>query len=133
MNSLLTYLAIAVGSALGGLARFGCSQAAIALVGAAFPWGTIVINIVGSFVIGWFATMTDPGGVLRVGNITRQFVMVGICGGYTTFSSFSLETLVLLQRGHPLAALANVVLSLLLCLGGVWAGTGLAAATNKRD
>lgn len=131
MNAALTYLGIAIGSALGGLARYGCGQAAIALLGPAFPWGTIFINMLGSFVIGWFATLTGPDGRLLVGSLARQFVMVGICGGYTTFSAFSLETVTLLQRGAPVAALGNVGLSLALSLIFVWVGHRLAEAANK--
>jgi CrcB protein len=131
MNVPVTYLAIALGSALGGLARYGCSLVAIAWLGPGFPWGTIVINIVGSFVIGWFATLTGPDGRLLVSSVVRQFVMVGICGGYTTFSSFSLETLVLLQRGALVGAVGNVLLSLIFCLMAVWFGHKVAESANK--
>lgn len=131
MNLLVTYLAIGIGSALGGAARYGCGLAAAWAWGTGFPWGTIVINIVGSLVIGGFAELTGPDGRLLVGTLGRQFVMIGICGGYTTFSSFSLETLGLLQSGRPLAALANVMLSLVLCLGAVWTGHVLARKANE--
>lgn len=131
MNVFVTYLGIAIGSALGGLARYGCSLLAVAWLGPAFPWGTIVINILGSFVIGWFATLTGPDGRLLVSSVVRQFVMVGICGGYTTFSAFSLETLTLLQRGSLAGAAANAGLSLLLCLVAAWAGHKVAEAANR--
>jgi CrcB protein len=131
MNPLITYLVIAIGSALGGLARYGCSLLAAALWGALFPWGTIIINLVGSFVIGGFATLTGPDGRVYVSPLGRQFVMVGLCGGYTTFSAFSLETLDLLQRGRPLAAGANVALSLLFGLSAVWLGHVIAQRANR--
>jgi fluoride exporter len=130
MKPLVTYLVIAIGSALGGLARYGCGMLAVALWGAAFPWGTLIINIVGSFVIGGFATLTGPDGRIYVAPLGRQFVMVGLCGGYTTFSSFSLETFGLLQR-RPLAGASYIALSLVLCLLGVWLGHALARKANE--
>jgi CrcB protein len=131
MNLLLTYIVIGIGSALGGLARYGAGMLAVALWGPAFPWGTILINILGSFVIGGFATLTGPDGRVYVGPLGRQFVMVGLCGGYTTFSAFSLESFALLQHGRLLAAAANIALSLVLCLLAVWLGHGLAQKANK--
>ncbi|HUC64034.1 MAG TPA: fluoride efflux transporter CrcB [Stellaceae bacterium] len=130
MNLLVTYLVIALGSALGGVARYGCGLLAVALWGVTFPWGTLIINIVGSFVIGGFATLTAPDGRVYVGTLGRQFVMVGLCGGYTTFSSFSLETFGLLQR-QPLAGAAYIALSLVLCLLAVWVGHALARKVNE--
>ena len=130
MNLLVTYLVIALGSALGGLARYGCGLLAVALWGVAFPWGTLIINIVGSFVIGGFATLTAPDGRVYVGTLGRQFVMVGLCGGYTTFSSFSLESFGLLQR-QPLAGASYIALSLVLCLFAVWLGHALARKVNE--
>ena len=130
MNPLLTYLVIGLGSALGGLARYGCGIVAAAW-GAEFSWGTILINILGSFVIGGFATLTGPDGRLYVAPLGRLFVMVGLCGGYTTFSAFSLETLELLQAARPLAAGANMAVSAALCLIAVWSGHLLAQRINK--
>jgi CrcB protein len=131
MNLLFTYLAIGVGSALGGIARYGCGILATAIWSTSFPWGTIAINIVGSLIIGGFATLTGPDGRIFIGTLGRQFVMVGICGGYTTFSSFSLETLTLLHGGRPIAAGANVALSVVLCLAAVWFGHRLAQKLNQ--
>jgi CrcB protein len=127
---MASYFWIAVGSALGGMARFWCSGVAARLVGETFPWGTIVVNIVGSFIIGFFATLTGPDGRIFAGTTTRQFVMVGICGGYTTFSSLSLQTLNLATDGEWLYAGANVVLSVVLCLVAVWLGHILALSIN---
>jgi len=127
---MAAYLWIAVGSALGGMARFGCSGLAARLVGETFPWGTLLVNVVGSFIIGLFATLTGPDGRVFVDTLTRQFVMLGICGGYTTFSSFSLQTLSLLQDGEWWLAGANIALSLIACLIAVWTGYALAASIN---
>ena len=128
---MLSYAMVALGSALGGLARYGVTLIASHWLGDALPWGTIFINVSGSFVIGLFATLTSPDGRLLVRSDTRAFVMVGICGGYTTFSSFSLQTLTLLQAHAWLAAGANVVLSMVLCLLAVWTGHISAAAINR--
>ncbi|HVN00860.1 MAG TPA: fluoride efflux transporter CrcB [Caulobacteraceae bacterium] len=121
---------MAIGGALGSVARYGCSSLAARLVGETFPWGTLVINVVGSLVIGFFATLTGPDGRLLVAPGARQFVLVGLCGGYTTFSSFSLQTLNLLRDGDMLRAGGNIVGSVALCLVAVWLGHVLAAALN---
>lgn len=126
----MAYLWIAVGSALGGMGRFFCSGLVARLIGETFPWGTFTVNVVGSFVIGFVATLTGPDGRLLVGTPARQFVMVGVCGGFTTFSSFSLQTLELMRDGQWLSAGGNVVGSVLLCLIAVWAGAVLAATIN---
>ncbi len=130
MNLLVAYLVIGIGSALGGLARYGTGALAVALWGAVFPWGTILINILGSFVIGFFATFTGPGGRYVVSFDARAFVMVGICGGFTTFSAFSLQTLDLMRENHWGQATVNVVLSVVACLFAVWLGHLLATALN---
>jgi CrcB protein len=127
---LITYLWIAVGGALGSVARYGCSSLAARWVGETFPWGTLVINVVGSFVIGFFATLTGPDGRVLVAPDARQFVMVGLCGGYTTFSSFSLQTLNLLREGDMLRAGGNVLGSVVGCMIAVWLGHVLAVALN---
>src|ERR1051325_503443 len=101
---MASYIWIAIGSAIGGVARYWCSGVAARLVGETFPWGTIAVNILGSFIIGFFATLTGPDGRVYVGSLGRQFVMIGICGGYTTFSSFSIKTLNLGQDGRGVRA-----------------------------
>jgi CrcB protein len=116
------YFWIAVGSALGGVARYWCSGIAARLIGETFPWGTLIVNVVGSFIIGFFATITGPDGRLFVGTTARQFVMVGLCGGYTTFSSFSLQTLNLMHDGQWLLVGLNIAASVVLCLLAVWIG-----------
>ena len=127
---MAAYLWIAVGSALGGVARYWCSGVAARLIGETFPWGTIIVNIVGSFIIGFFATLTGPDGRIFAGTTTRQFVMTGILGGFTTFSSFSLQSLNLANDGEWLQAGGNVVGSVVLCLVAVWLGHMLALSLN---
>ena len=123
---IATYLWIAVGGALGSMARFWLAMVVGSILGPQFPWGTIFINIVGSFVIGFFATLTGPGGRIDASFNARAFVMVGICGGFTTFSAFSLQTLDLARMGRWLQAGGNVVLSVVACLVAVWVGHLLA-------
>jgi fluoride exporter len=122
-----SYLWVAIGSALGGVARYGCSGVAARLFGETFPWGTIIVNVIGSFVIGFFATLTGPDGRVYASSIVRQFVMLGVCGGYTTFSSFSLQTLNLMNDGEWLRAGGNVVVSVVCCMVAVWIGHVLAS------
>jgi CrcB protein len=128
----MDYLWVALGSALGGVARYWCSGLAARWIGETFPWGTLGVNIIGSVIIGFFATLTAPDGRLFVSSNARIFVMVGFCGGYTTFSSFSLQTLNLMQNGEWLRASANVVASVMLCLVAVVMGHLLAATINAR-
>jgi fluoride exporter len=127
---MASYFWIAVGSALGGVARYWFSGVVARLIGETFPWGTLVVNVTGSFIIGFFATLTGPDGRLLVPGVARQFVMIGICGGYTTFSSFSLQTLNLATEGEYLYAALNIMLSVVLCLIAVWLGSILAASLN---
>jgi len=118
----MNYLWIFVGSALGGVARYWCSGVAARLIGETFPWGTLIVNVVGSFIIGFFATITGPDGRWLVSTTARQFVMVGFCGGYTTFSSFSIQTLNLMHDGEWLYVGLNITGSVVLCLLAVWLG-----------
>jgi CrcB protein len=127
---MASYIWIAIGSALGGVARYWCSGVAARLVGETFPWGTFAVNVVGSFIIGFFATLTGPDGRVYVGTTGRQFVMVGLCGGYTTFSSFSLQTLNLMNDGEWFRAGANIGLTVLCCLVAVWVGHVAAMSMN---
>lgn len=115
-------LCIGVGGALGTMLRFWLSGVIAQAFGERFPTGTLVINVTGSFVIGLFAALAGPEGRLMVRPLSRQFFMIGVCGGYTTFSSFSLQTLNLARDGEWAYAALNVGLSVLLCLGGVWLG-----------
>jgi CrcB protein len=128
---MASYVAIAIGSALGGVFRYFCSGVAARLFGEVFPWGTLIVNVVGSFIIGFFVTLTGPDGRLFVGTTTRQFVTLGFCGGYTTFSSFSLQTLNLINDREWLLAGANIGGSVILCMLAVVAGHMLAVAVNS--
>ena len=128
---MTTSLWIALGSGLGGVLRYWCSGLVARWFGETFPWGTLIVNVVGSLLIGLIATLSGPDGRLLVGTTARQFVMLGLLGGFTTFSSFSLQTLALAQSGEWLRAATNIGGSVLLCLMGVWFGHALAVAINR--
>lgn len=119
---MYTYVLVAIGGAIGSVSRFWLNGLISNTVGQTFPWGTLTINVTGSFIIGLFATLTGPEGRLFVPGEWRIFFMIGICGGYTTFSSFSLQTLTLAQDGEWLWAGLNVVMSVIFCLLAVWLG-----------
>lgn len=127
----MTALWVMLGSALGGGARYGISGLVARAVGETFPWGTLAVNVAGSFLIGLVAVLTGPDGRVLIGGPARQFIMTGMLGGFTTFSSFSLQTLALAQDGEWGRAALNVALSVLCCLVGVWAGWALGAAINR--
>ena len=126
----LTLLWIGVGGGLGSMARHLASGWVARHWGATFPWGTLLVNVTGSLVIGLFAALTAPEGRWLVPATGRQFFMIGVLGGYTTFSSFSLQTLNLVEEGEWFRAGANAVLSLVLCMLGVWLGHAIALAVN---
>jgi CrcB protein len=124
------YLWIAVGSAFGGVSRYWLSGVIARAFGETFPWGTLLVNVSGSLVIGIVAALTMPDGRFFIGSTTRLAVMAGFLGGYTTFSSFSLQTLSLMQDGEWGLAAANIALSVIACLAAVWAGYALGNAVN---
>ena len=128
--SIQVLLWVTLGSALGGAARYWCSGVIATRFGESFPWGTILVNVVGSFLIGLVATLTDPDGRLLLGPTARQFLMIGLFGGFTTFSSFSLQTLNLVQDSEWLQAGGNIIGSVVLCLLAVWLGHLLALSIN---
>jgi CrcB protein len=119
---MLNYIWIMIGGALGTGARFWLSGFIGRRVGEFFPLGTLAVNISGSFIIGLFAAIADPEGPFLVAPRFRQFFMIGLCGGYTTFSSFSLQTLDLAQDGDWFKAALNCVVSVIGCLVAVWLG-----------
>ena len=127
--SLTTCLLVMAGGALGTLARYVISVLALP-ISRDLPWGTILINITGSLVIGLFGTLTLAHGRYPVSENLRLFVMIGLCGGYTTFSAFSLQTLDLLRNGTPARAVANIVASIVLCIGAVAVGHYIGARFN---
>ncbi|HMJ92150.1 MAG TPA: fluoride efflux transporter CrcB [Candidatus Acidoferrum sp.] len=133
VDTVRTYLWIAAGGALGSVARFWISGLVLDRFGRAFPWGTLVVNVTGSFVIGVLAGFA--GEHARIGPAARvfvmQFLMVGVCGGYTTFSAFSLQTLNLLHEGRWTIGLGNVVLSVVLCVAAVWCGWAVGQWMNR--
>jgi CrcB protein len=120
----LAYLWVALGGALGSVGRFWINGFVSEKMGATFPWGTLFINIGGSFVIGVIGAVANPEGRLdsQTRQFATQFLMIGVCGGYTTFSSFSWQTLNLVRDREWLYAGGNVVLSVVLCLIAVWLG-----------
>jgi CrcB protein len=130
--SFATTLYVMIGGALGTLARYGISVAAQP-VSRNLPWGTIGINILGSFIIGFFGTLTLAQGRYPVSENVRIFVMIGLCGGFTTFSSFSLQTLDLMRNGAMLRAAINVVASVVLCVAAVAIGHFIAAQLNGHE
>ncbi len=125
------FLLVTTGGALGTAARYVLSGVCANAFGETFPWGTLIVNVTGSFVIGFFFTLTAPDGRLFVSGQTRQFVMTGFCGGYTTFSSFSLQTLNLMRDGEWMAAGGNVLGNVVLCMLGVWLGSITASMINQ--
>ena len=128
---LANSFAVAVGGALGSLARYWLAEWFVVLGMSSFPWATLLVNISGSLVIGLIAALTGPAGRLLVPPELRLFWMVGICGGYTTFSSFSLQTLTLAQGNEWARAAANIVLSVILCLVAVWIGYMIGGWLNR--
>jgi fluoride exporter len=126
-----SYISVALGSIVGAVARFLVSVLCVSQFGDGFPWGTLFVNVTGSFVIGFYAALTGPDGRLFVSARQRLFVMVGICGGYTTFSAFSLETLRLVQSGNVQTAFVYLLVSVITWIASVWIGHALAARFNR--
>ncbi len=119
-----TFVAVAVGGALGAVSRYSFGLVALALIGNRFPWATLGVNVVGSFLIGLAAVLI--GDRIVDGELWRHLVIVGFLGAFTTFSAFSLDTLLLLQQGNYNTALAYMLGSVALCLGGTVSGMQLA-------
>lgn len=132
MRAVPLYTAVAAGSAAGALARYLLSEGLITVLGTAFPWGTLAANVLGSFLMGLYAALTRPGGRVAASLLSRQLVLAGFCGGFTTFSIFSLETLMLLEVGAYGPAVAYLGSSLVLWLAAVWAGWKLGLAANNQ-
>lgn len=130
-HGMLTYFWIGIGSALGGVARYACSRAVALHYGETFPWGTLIVNIIGSFVIAFIAALSAPESRVMVSPNARSFLMVGICGGFTTFSSFSLQTLELIRNRDFGEAFGNIVLSVGACMASVAIGYVVGASVGS--
>jgi fluoride exporter len=127
----VVYLWVAIGGALGSVGRFWLGNAMALAVGSEFPWGTLLINVLGSFVISFFGMLTGTSQRFAVPNEARVFVTVGLCGGFTTFSSFSLQTVELVRTGQAGRAGIYVAASVILCLAACAVGFWTAAALNQ--
>jgi fluoride exporter len=128
--ALAATLWVALGGALGSVARYWMAVGVGRLAGEAFPWGTLLINVLGSFVITFFGSLSLEDGLIAAGPNARLFVMVGLCGGFTTFSSFSLQTLSLAQGGQFARSALYVVLSVGVCVLAAGAGFAGGLALN---
>jgi CrcB protein len=127
-NGAILYVCVAVGGMLGSLARYLASLLIPAVSG--FPFATLFVNITGSFIIGFYGTLSGPDGRLFASTRQRQFVMTGFCGGYTTFSAFSLDTFRLVHGGMTKMAFSNIAVSVVTWLLAVWLGHVLASRLN---
>ncbi len=130
MPTLHSYLLVGAGSFIGGTARFWCTGWAAARWGTAFPWGTLLVNVLGSFLIGVLAAFSEAEGRWLLPVSARELLIVGVLGGYTTFSAFSLQTFSLLHEGQWLRAGGNVLASVSLCLIAVAVGYLLASGAR---
>lgn len=115
---MINYIVVSLGAALGGSLRYWLSNYVYKFLPATFPFGTLIINALGSFILGFVMFYFNEREM--IGHQTRLFLTVGFCGGFTTFSTFSFETVNLLKDAQYLSAALNVCLSMLLCLGGVF-------------
>ncbi|HLZ03089.1 MAG TPA: fluoride efflux transporter CrcB [Bradyrhizobium sp.] len=128
-KTAILYTHVAIGAVLGGLARWLASLVIPSVSG--FPLATLFVNVTGSFIIGFYGTISGPDGRWFASAEQRQFVMTGFCGGYTTFSSFSLETVRLLRAGLTQTALLNIGVSVVTWLLAVWLGHVVASRLNR--
>jgi CrcB protein len=129
VRTAILYACVAAGAVLGGLARWLAALLILPVLG--FPLATLFVNVTGSFIIGFYATLTGPDGRWFASAEQRQLVMTGFCGGYTTFSSFSLETVRLLHAGAARTALLNIAVSVVTWLVAVWLGHAAASRLNR--
>lgn len=126
------YAAVMLGGAIGSLSRFLLASWIDGISGALFPWGTVIVNIIGCFIIGLFSGLIVPEGPWNAPPVLRSFAIIGVLGGFTTFSSFSLQSVALFRQGHHWLALGNVSLSMGACLLATTAGFALALYIDKQ-
>ncbi|EWH10390.1 CrcB protein [Catenovulum agarivorans DS-2] len=119
----MTYVFIAIGGALGACLRYFLSQQALIWFGKEFPFGTLLVNVLGSLIIGFFYTLIAQGYVQLIP--WRTFVGIGFLGALTTFSTFSMDSLLLLQQGAWIKASLNILLNVFVCLFAAWIGSKL--------
>jgi len=125
------FVIVGLGAALGSVARYLVSVWIYDFFGTGYGWGTLTVNVLGSFLIGLYATLTEPDGRLPASTGMRHFVIPGFCGGFTTFSVFSLETLLIVESGQLALAATHVAVSVILWLLAVWVGYRVGAAANQ--
>jgi CrcB protein len=128
---MFNYILVALGSAAGGVSRYWIAGVIANRIGPSFPWDTLAINVSGSFLIGFLGALNAPESRLLLPPYVRNLLMIGFCGGYTTFSAFSLQTVNLLQEKEWLYACGNAALSVALCLIAAFGGLLLAAFINS--
>ena len=127
-----TYLGVMAGGAAGVGARLFLSNYIANQFGQSFPWGTLIVNVSGCFIIGLFSGITGPDGLFMTSPLVRHVVTIGILGGFTTFSAFSLQTISLLADGEFFYGASNIVASLLFCLAGTWLGLAMAGLLQPK-
>lgn len=132
MELVFTYLAVVAAGTIGVAARMAMSRAVASWIGDEFPFGTVMVNVLGCFIIGLFAGLCGPQGVWHLSQRTQQAVTIGVLGGFTTFSSFSLQTILLMEDRQFFAAAMNVIASVVLCLFACWMGLMIARAIAAR-
>lgn len=120
MDMMRAYALVAMGGALGAVVRFAIGLQAVRWMGDGFPWGTLMVNVLGGFLMGLLASSLGESE-----RMMRAFLGVGVLGGFTTFSAFSLETLRLFESHAPLLAMGYVAASIVLAIGACWAGLWL--------
>ena len=128
----MAYLWVAIGGALGSMVRYGFSGVVAQMTGGTFPYGTMFVNVTGALLIGFLASLSAPESRFFIPASARLFLMTGICGGYTTFSTFSLESFNLMRDGEVRPALANMLVSVVLCVLAVWIGYAAALALSRQ-
>lgn len=116
MNVFLVFL----GGGIGAMARYGLQGVVHGVTGTVFPYGTLVVNILGSLIIGFLLTFFEER--FLVNPSLRVFLAIGVLGGFTTFSSFSYETMALIRDGSYLLGTVNILGSIVVCLGATWGG-----------